>query len=65
VVLIEQYFSKGEIIYMVLTVKFLKDCWGSHSYFGCKNGSQHTDGFDSLEELIEDYPEFKGMEIIK
>jgi len=49
---------------MVLTVKFLKDCWGSHSYFGCKNGSQHTDGFDSLEELIEDYPEFKGMEII-
>lgn len=50
---------------MVLTVKFLKDCWGSHSYFGYKNGIQYTDGCDSLEELIEDYPEFQGVEVIK
>ncbi|WP_368263516.1 hypothetical protein [Clostridium disporicum] len=50
---------------MMLSIKLLKDCWGSHSYFGYKNGTQYTDGFNSLEELIENYPEFKDVEVVK
>lgn len=40
------------------SIKLLKDCWESHSYFGFKDGNQYTDGYDSVAELLEDYPAF-------
>lgn len=45
----------------IYEIKYLKDCFGSHSYFGYKYGEQYTDGYDSKYELIEDNPEFKAL----
>ena len=42
----------------MLEIKELKDCWGSYSYFGFKDGKQYTEGFDTIEELKENYEEF-------
>lgn len=45
----------------IYEIKYLKDCFGGHSYFGYKYGEQYTDGYDSKYELIEDNPEFKTL----
>ena len=42
----------------MLEIKMLKDCWGSYSYFGFKDGRQYTGGYDTIEELVEQYEEF-------
>ena len=42
----------------MLEIKMLKDCWGSNSYFGFKDGRQYTEGYDTIEELLEQYEEF-------
>ena len=44
-----------------LSIKYSSDCWGSHSYFGIADGRQYTEGYDTIEELKEDYPEFKNI----
>ena len=41
-----------------LEIKELKDCWGSTSYFGYKDGKQYTDACDTMEELKENYDIF-------
>lgn len=41
-------------------IKLLKDCWGSYSYFGYINNNCHTEGYDTLRELLEDYPAFNN-----
>ena len=43
----------------MLEIKLLKDCWGSHSFFGYKDGQQLTEAYDTIEELIEDDGAFK------
>lgn len=45
----------------MLEIKLLKDCWGSYSFFGYKDGRQYTEAYDTIEELIEDNNEFKGI----
>lgn len=40
------------------------DCMGCTSYFGYKNGRQHTEDHWSISDLIEYYPEFKNATVI-
>ena len=46
----------------MLEIKLLKDCWGSTSYFGFKDGNQYTEGYDTIEELQEQYLEFQEFQ---
>lgn len=43
----------------------LKDCWGSNSYFGFKDGRQYTEGYDTIDDLVEQYEEFRIIVAIK
>ena len=43
----------------MLEIKELKDCWGSTSYFGYKDGKQYPEAYDTIEEIKEQYEEFK------
>ena len=47
---------------IMLEIKLLKDCWGSTSYFGFKDGKQYTEGYDTIEELKEQYLEFQEFQ---
>lgn len=47
----------------MLEIKLLKDCWGSYSFFGYKDGRQLTEAYDTIEELIEDNGVFKHATI--
>lgn len=40
------------------------DCWGTISYFGYKDGKQHTEDHWSISDLIEHYPDFKDATVI-
>ena len=48
----------------MLEIKELKDCWGSYSYFGYKDNKQYTEGYDTIEDLKEQYEEFKNVQIL-
>ena len=50
---------------MKLTIKYQPDIYGVKCYWGYKNGRQYTENYEVLQELIEDYPEFQGVEIKK
>ena len=43
----------------MMEIKKLKDCWGGSSYFGYVDGEQYTDGYDTIEDLNEEYEQFK------
>jgi len=43
----------------MLEIKLLKDCWGSYSFFGYKDGQQYTEAYDTITDLIEGNEEFK------
>lgn len=49
---------------MKLEVKLVLDCFKTVSYFGYKDGQQFTEGYDSLRDLVDDYPEFLGADIV-
>ena len=43
----------------MLEIKKVKDCWGNYSFIGYKDGKQYTEAYDTIEELKEQYEEFK------
>lgn len=47
-----------------LDIKKVKDCWGSVSYVGYKNGQRYTEIYDSIDELKEQNYEFESLEIL-
>ena len=46
-----------------LKIIYGKDCWGSTSYFGYKGNDQHTEDYETIEDLKEDYQEFTGCQV--
>ena len=46
----------------MLEIKKVKDCWGSYSFIGYKDGSQYTECYDTIEELQEQYLEFQELQ---
>ena len=48
-----------------LSIVRCRDFWGNMSYFGLKNKKAYTEGFDTLEELKEQYPEFEEIKHFK
>ena len=47
-----------------LEIKKVRDCFGSESYVGYKDGKQYTEMCDTIEEIKEDYDIFKDIEIL-
>ncbi|WP_033056160.1 hypothetical protein, partial [Clostridium botulinum] len=47
-----------------LSIQLLKDCWGGYSYFGYKEGKQHTEAYDNITELKEDNTEFRSINTV-
>ncbi len=47
-----------------LDIKKVRDCWGSTSYIGYKEGKQYTECHDTIEEIKEQYDIFSDLEII-
>ena len=45
-----------------LSIKYSRNCWGDRSYFGMVDGKQYTEGYDTIEELKEEYQEFESIE---
>ena len=47
------------------TIKHQPDIYGVLCYWGYKNGRQYTENYEMLQDLIDDYPQFEGVEIQK
>lgn len=46
-------------------INYQKDCWGSHQFFGYQGTKQITEGYDTVQELVEHYPAFDSAVIIR
>ena len=42
----------------IYKIEVARDCWGSYSFFGSKDGEVITEAHDTLEDLIESHPDF-------
>lgn len=46
-----------------LVIKKCTSCWGDEMYFGFVNGRQYTEGYEAIEDLLEDNPQFASATI--